>query len=54
MIIVSFNDCFYKQSGLGDVKPTRERDAQDETDAAAEVSKTSSEETAEPSHPDHV
>ncbi|XP_063606514.1 uncharacterized protein LOC134781288 isoform X19 [Penaeus indicus] len=42
-----------KQSGLGDVKPTRERDAQDETDAAPEVSKTSSEETAEPSHPDH-
>ncbi|XP_063606515.1 uncharacterized protein LOC134781288 isoform X20 [Penaeus indicus] len=41
------------KSGLGDVKPTRERDAQDETDAAPEVSKTSSEETAEPSHPDH-
>ncbi|XP_042862407.1 protein outspread-like isoform X16 [Penaeus japonicus] len=41
------------KSGLGDVKPTRERDAQDETDAAPEVSRTSSEETPEPSHPDH-
>ncbi|XP_042229657.1 protein MLP1 homolog [Homarus americanus] len=40
--------------GIGDVKPTRERDAQDETEGSPDLTKTSSQDKTDSSHPDHV
>ncbi|XP_066967941.1 protein outspread isoform X47 [Macrobrachium rosenbergii] len=39
--------------GLDDVKPTRERDSQDETDSSAKLLKSSSQDNSDISHPDH-
>ncbi|XP_069160467.1 protein outspread-like isoform X13 [Procambarus clarkii] len=40
--------------GIGDVKPTRECDTQDETEGSPDLSKTPSQDKTDSSHPDHV
>ncbi|XP_071518224.1 uncharacterized protein osp isoform X3 [Panulirus ornatus] len=40
--------------GLGDVKPTRERDAQDETDGSSDLTKSTSQDKTDTSNPDHI